>query len=100
MIANSPVPMPKPPTAKANSAHPLETVPTVSTSGIEFIDATHMTSGSLPCGYGIARPFPRFAGQFHLRRALDDVTPRLFRLIVEVFDIYPEAKSRTELSCD
>jgi hypothetical protein len=39
IIENSPVPMPKPPTANANSAQPLETAPTVFTSAIELIDA-------------------------------------------------------------
>jgi hypothetical protein len=67
MIANSPVPMPKPPTANANSAQTLETAPTVFTSAIELIDATRVTNkapGWVTC---VAPPFPRIIGPFHLK---------------------------------
>jgi len=30
-----------------------------------------MTTGSLPCGYRIAPPFPRFTGRFHLEPRLN-----------------------------
>jgi len=62
MIANSPVPMPKPPAANANSAQPLEIAAAVSTSAIDLIDAIRVTKEPSDCGCGIA---PRFPREFH-----------------------------------
>jgi hypothetical protein len=65
-MTNSPVPMPKPPTASASSAHPEEAVPRSAPDKVVVL-CVSVINGWVGCGAGMASALQASSREFQLK---------------------------------